>query len=236
MSCFYIGYEFPSPTNDDATFSPQINWDHTLVPPLIERGFQPCYVAVPERLLLDGQRSAEFISHAVKKIVDEHPSSNGVSIVSWSAGALVTQWTLTFYPETRARVKRHIALGASYRGSWMMIPLFYLNRYSEAVVQQLPWSDFLAVLKRHGGTQALVPTTNIGSGIDQIVQPGFLGEWFGNHGDAWRLSGSLASNVDIFKVCASKAVINRDVPRLFTHESLLWEAASHKVIFDALEY
>ncbi|RYP04415.1 hypothetical protein DL765_010191 [Monosporascus sp. GIB2] len=224
-----------SQTDYVTTISPEINWAYTLVPPLIERGFQPCYVAVPDRLFLDGQRSAEFVSHAVNKLADEYASSDGISIVSWSAGALVTQWTLTFYPETRSRVRRHIGLGPSYRGSWMMAPLFYLNRYSESVIQQLPWSNYLTTLRRFGGTEALVPTTNIGSSTDLVVQPSFFGEWFEGRHDSWRLSGPLASNVDIFKVCFLKALKRGRLPPVFTHDSLLWEAASHEVIFDALK-
>lgn len=202
----------------------------------MERGFQPCYVAVPGRLFLDGQHSAEFVSHAIHQLAAQYPGSGGVSIVSWSAGALITQWTLTFYPEARAKVKQHIALGPSYRGSWAMVPLVYLNRYSEAVVQQLPWSGYLAALRKFGGGRALVPTTNIGSSTDQVVQPSFFGEaGLGAFHDAWRLSGPLASNVDVFKVCARNALKESRLPHVFTHESLLWEAASHKVIFDALE-
>ncbi|KAI0013350.1 putative lipase [Xylariaceae sp. FL0662B] len=216
--------------------TPEINWDYTLVPPLVRQGFQPCYVAVPYRLLLDIQTSAEYISHAIKKFAKEYQSPDGmISIISWSAGSLATQWTLTFYPETRSKVRRHIALGPSYRGSWMMAPLFYLNRYSEAVVQQLPWSNLLATLRRFSGLRAHVPTTNIGSSTDQVVQPSFFGEAKGgHHRDAWRLGGPLASNVDIFKTCLSTALAQRRLPRFFTHESLLWEPASHAVIFDAL--
>ncbi|KAI1083245.1 putative lipase [Whalleya microplaca] len=213
--------------------TPQINWDYTLVPPLVKQGFQPCYVAVPNRLLLDIQSSAEYISYAIKKFANEYPSPNGISIISWSAGSLVTQWTLTFYPESRSKVRRHIALGPSYRGSWTMVPLFYLNRYSEAVVQQLPWSNLLATLRKFGGLRAHVPTTNIGSSTDQVVQPSFFGEGKGGHNDSWRLSGPMARNVDVFKACLSAAWEKR-LPRLFTHESLLWEPVSHKVIFDAL--
>ena len=117
----------------------------------------------------------------------------------------------------------------------MMVPLFYLNRYSESVVQQLPWSSFVTTLRDFGGTRALVPTTNIGSSIDLIVQPSFFGEQFGGYNDAWRLSGPLASNIDLFKVCLPKALGRARLPRFFTHDSLLWEAASHKIIFDALE-
>jgi hypothetical protein len=225
--------------------SPEINWEHTLVPPLVQAGFQPCYVAVPGRLFHETQTSAEYVSHAIKKLAAD--SKGDISIVSWSAGSLVTQWTLTFYPATRAHVRRHIALGPSYRGSWAMVPLFYLGLYSEAVVQQLPWSAFGQALRRAGGLAAAVPTTSIGSSVDQMVQPGFLGDaggrgwgWGGARvwlRDAWRLDpGPRASNVDLFQVCASKLVRAGAAPsRLFlSHQALLWEPASHAVLFAAL--
>lgn len=117
-----------------------------------------------------------------------------------------------------------------------MVPLFYLNLYSEAVVQQLPWSNLVAALVKFGGKDAVVPTTNIGSSTDQIVQPSFYGEALGRLGfqDAWRLEGLLARNIDVFKECASKLWAEWRPPRLFTHDSLLWETASHEVIFSAL--
>lgn len=209
--------------------SPQINWDHTLLQPLVARGYQPYYLEVPNRLFLDTQITAEFISNAVRQLTTTHGTR--LSIISWSAGSLATQWTLTFYPETRARVKRHIAVGPSYRGSWMMKPLFWFNMYSPAVVQQLPGSNFLSALQRAGGGRAVVPTTSIGSSTDQIVQPGFFGE---GYADSWRLTGPLARNIDLFKVCASRRMAVWHLPRVITHQALLWEPASHKIIFDAL--
>jgi hypothetical protein len=205
---------------------------------LTKEGYQPFYLEVPKRMFLDIQKNAEYISHSVKKLAQEHEAASaGVSVISWSAGSLAVQWTLTFYPETRAHVKQHIALGPSYRGSWMMLPLYYLNLYSEAVVQQLPWSKCLAALRRFGGEKAQVPTTSIGSSTDMIVQPGFYGEGWESRGykDAWRLEGPLARNIDLFKVCRAKTTWRqRWFPRIFSHDSLLWEPASHKVIFDAL--
>ena len=209
--------------------------------------YQPCYVALPQRLLADIQLSAEYISHAIKTLAAQaqaqahahqghQGSQNQISLISWSAGALATQWTLTFYPDTRARVKRHIALGADYRGSWSMVPMAYLNMYTPAVIQQLPWSGFLRALARFGGGRACVPTTNIGSSTDLVVQPGFYGEGLGFR-DSWRLNGPLASNVDLFKVCAGAVVRNRSWwrPRVwtFSHEGLLWDPASHGGVFDA---
>uniref|UniRef100_A0A8H7TNL2 AB hydrolase-1 domain-containing protein n=1 Tax=Bionectria ochroleuca TaxID=29856 RepID=A0A8H7TNL2_BIOOC len=212
--------------------TPEINWDHTLLPPLVQEGFQPYYLEVPKRLFLDIQHNAEYVSYAINKIASEHDAR--ISIISWSAGSLTTQWTLTFFPETRANVKRHISLGGSHRGSWMMVPLYYLRMYSAAVVQQLPWSNFLATLANFGGTRAHVPTTSIGSSTDPFVQPGFYGEgWLGHH-DAWRLDGPLAQNIDLFKVCASKRLSDWKLPRPILHDTLLWDPASHKIIFDAL--
>ncbi|EED12415.1 lipase, putative [Talaromyces stipitatus ATCC 10500] len=212
--------------------APQINWEYTLVPPLIHEGFRPCYVAVPHRLFDDAQISAEYISHAIKKLADKNDTQ--ISIISWSAGALITQWTLTFYPETRSKVKRHIALGPDYRGSWSMVPLFYFNMFTEAVVQQIPWSNFLNTLNRFGGDIARVPTTNIGSSTDLIVQPGFYGEGWPMFKDSWRLNGPQARNIDLFKLCAAKSLMHRALPHVVSHDSLLWEPASHQIIFDAL--
>ncbi|KAI9162725.1 Lipase B [Paramyrothecium foliicola] len=214
--------------------TPQINWNSTLLQPLIRSRYQPYYLEVPYRLFRDIQVSAEYISHAIKKLSQEQKQD--ITIISWSAGSLATQWTLVFYPETRAMTKKHIAIGASYRGSWSMVPLFYLNMYSEAIVQQLPGSNLLATLGKFGGMKAVVPTTNIGSSTDQIVQPSFYGEVGDRLGfkDAWKLNGPLAWNIDIFKECAAASLRSWRVPRLFTHDSMLWEAASHAVIFDAL--
>lgn len=121
-----------------------------------------------------------------------------------------------------------------------MVPLAYLKMYSPAVIQQLPWSGLLRALARFGGGRACVPTTNIGSSTDLVVLPGFYGEglWRAGLGfrDSWRLGGPLARNVDLFKVCAGAAVKNRSWPRVwaFSHEGLLWDSASHRVVFDAL--
>lgn len=212
--------------------SPQVNWDHTLLQPLVAQSYQPYYLEVPNRLFHDTQITAEFISNAVKKISKEHDDNPGISVISWSAGSLATQWTLTFYPETRAKVKQHIALGSSYRGSWLMVPLVWLGKHTPDTVQQLPWSNFLATLRRFDGGRAIVPTTTIGSSTDQIVQPGFYGE---GYADSWRLVGPLARNIDLFRVCASRRMEQWWLPRVITHQSLLWEPASHKIIFDALE-
>ncbi|KFA55143.1 hypothetical protein S40293_08676 [Stachybotrys chartarum IBT 40293] len=212
--------------------TPKINWDAALLQPLISQGYQPYYLEVPNRLFLDTQITAEYISYAVKKISREHDTN--ISIISWSAGGLSTQWTLTFYPETRAMVRRHIGIGGSYRGSWAMVPLVYLNMYSPAVVQQLPWSNFLKALRKYDGGEALVPTVSIGSSTDLIVQPSFYGEGLGGFKDSWRLAGPLAQNIDIFKLCFGKVLRQWRLPHIVSHDSLLWHPATHKIIFSAL--
>ncbi|KAI1341404.1 putative lipase [Xylariaceae sp. FL0016] len=215
----------------------EVNWRYTLVPPLIARGYQPCLLDIPGRLMDDGQVSAEYVAHAVRSISGRLESSAKVSVISWSAGSLVTQWTLLFYPSVRALVRQHISIAASYKGSWIMIPLVYLNLYSPSFVQQLPSSNFVATLEKFGGFNALVPTTNIGSSTDQIVQPGF----WGSSRDAWRLddpknagTGAPASNIDLFKTCASLRLKQGSPPKFYLHETLLWDPASHRIIFDAL--
>ncbi|KAM0809764.1 putative Lipase [Seiridium cardinale] len=114
-----------------------------------------------------------------------------------------------FIPRLALGSKDISALGAFYRGSWSMIPLFYFNLFSEALVRKLSWSNFVATLLKFGGGTAQVPITNIGSSTYLIVQPSFYGlRTKAGHG------GILAAP--------------------FAHESLLWEPASHRVVFDAL--
>ncbi|KAJ5109019.1 hypothetical protein N7456_005694 [Penicillium angulare] len=210
--------------------APELNWDDTLLPPLVAAGFQPCYVAVPHRLLHDVQVNAEYISFAIKSLARDHQ----ISIISWSAGGMTTQWATTFFPEVRSKVKRHIAIGADFHGSWTMAPLVWFNLYTAALVQQVPSSDLITALAKYGGTRAHVPTTAIGSSTDLIVQPGFYGEGWPSLRDSWRLTGPMASNIDLFKLCAIKSIGEGRLPHIVSHDSLLWEAASHKVIFDAL--
>ncbi|KAK9413916.1 hypothetical protein SUNI508_11492 [Seiridium unicorne] len=197
----------------------QINWESTLVAPPARKGFQPCYLEIPARLSHNGQISAEYVNHAIKKVVREHPAAaNDVSIISWSAGALVTQWTLTFIPR--------LALGSRDISFWALP--------TADPVQQLPWSNFVATPLKFGGGTAQVPTTNIGSSTNLIVQPSFYGGSFFGRKDSWRLDGPKAPNIDLFKVCTSRLITAGFLPRPFAHESLLWEPASHRVIFDAL--
>ncbi|KAJ5222688.1 uncharacterized protein N7469_008928 [Penicillium citrinum] len=191
-------------------------------------------------LMNDIQISAEYLSYAINHLSTDSPAGSGrISIISWSAGALTTQWTLTFYPQTREKVKRFIAIGADFHGSWSMVPLVYLNMYTPAIVQQVPWSKFHFALVKFGGGRAQVPTTSIGSSTDLMIQPGFYGEgweWAGFR-DSWRLRDGEevpVSNVDVFKVCAGMAIGERRFPHVVSHDSLLWDAASQKVIFDAL--
>lgn len=190
-------------------------------------------MTIPHKLLDDVQVSAEYISYAIKKLANEGNEIH-ISIISWSAGALTIQWALTFYLETRSKVKRHIALGPDYRGSWTMVSLVYFNMFTEALVQQMPWSGFMKALARFDGYRAFVPTTSIGSSTDLIVQPGFYGEGWPILRDTWRLSGLQAQNIDLFKLCAAKSLKSGSFPHVVSHDSLLWEAASHQVIFDAL--
>jgi hypothetical protein len=180
-------------------------------------------VTIPHRLLDDVQVSAEYISYAIKKLANEGNETH-ISIISWSAGVSNTQWTLTFYPETRSKVKRHIALGPDYRGSWTMVPLVYFNMFIEALVQQVRWSGFIKALARFNGYRALVLTTSIESSTDLIVQPGFYGEGWPILRDTWRLSGlqdqsigtSEGCSLSSFVSCRVRARLNADVTTFWT--------------------
>lgn len=92
----------------------------------------------------------------------------------------------------------------------------------------------MKALARFDGYRAFVPTTSIGTSTDLIVQPGFYGEGWPFLRDTWRLSGPQAPNIDLFKLCAAQSLKRGAFPHIVSHDSLLWEAASQHIIFDAL--
>jgi pimeloyl-ACP methyl ester carboxylesterase len=225
------------------TFNPcssEGNWRYTLVPPLLANGYKPCYVDIPQRLFGDAQISAEYVAHAINQIADEH-HGKPIVVVGWSQGcvqhrilimkyvfmklfrALITQWVLAFYPQTRKRVEQFVAIAGSLRGSLVMAILLPMRHYTPSIIQQIPWSRFLQALRRVDGGTALIPTTCIGSATDPIVQPG-VGGPFNLWRPAWSLDGALATNIDVSTACRT----------FIFHDALLWHPVTHVLIFAAL--
>lgn len=92
-----------------------VSWDHTYVPLTSQLGYQPCYVSPPPNMLGDLQDASEYTVNAVHRLYQA--SGKKVPVMSWSAGGLVMQWSLTFFPSMRTQVDRFIGFAPDFKGT-----------------------------------------------------------------------------------------------------------------------
>lgn len=146
------------------------NYDSNWIPLSSALGYSPCWVSPPPFMLNDSQVNAEYIVNAVSVLY----SGNGnqkVPVLTWSQGGLATQWGLTFFPSIRSKVDRLMAFAPDYKGTIEASFLNAVGLSSQSVWQQTSGSAFLTALMNAGGLSQIVPTTNLYSATDEIVQP-----------------------------------------------------------------
>lgn len=124
-------------------------------------------------------------------------------MLSHSQGGLNVQWALTFFPSTRKSVASFFAIGPDYRGTVSGTFLALAQKAMTgagmtALFQQGSSSNFIQALAKHGGLTAFVPTTNIYTHTDDLVQPEF-----GPNASSL-LAGDLASNVAVQDICPGR--------------------------------
>ncbi|KAF7351557.1 Lipase B-like protein [Mycena sanguinolenta] len=160
-------------------------------------GYPVCYLNTPDNSLIDAQITSEYVAYAINSLASS--TGNPIRVVTHSQGGLNTQWALTFWPSTRASVFSFFAIAPDYRGSIVLdatrIQLAAGVPQNAAAVQQGYGSNFVTALAAHDGLTAHVPTTDIYTLTDELVQP----ELLLNATSA--LSGSNATNVAVQSVC-----------------------------------
>ncbi|KAF7348016.1 Lipase B-like protein [Mycena sanguinolenta] len=160
-------------------------------------GYPVCYLNTPHNSLIDAQIISEYVAYAINSLASS--TGNPIRVVTHSQGGLNTQWALTFWPSTRANVFSFVAIAPDYRGTIMAdgarINLAAGVPQNAAVVQQSYGSNFVTALAAHDGLTAHVPTTDIYTLTDDVVQPEIL------LNATSALSGSNATNVAVQSVC-----------------------------------
>jgi len=94
--------------------------------------------------------------------------------MSWSQGGLIAQSALTFYPSIRSKVSQLVAFAPDYKGTsrvGFLVGLSSTKQVPASVWQQAQNSQLVTALENAGGFSAIVPTTNIYSTSDEVVQP-----------------------------------------------------------------
>ncbi|KAJ7309459.1 hypothetical protein DFH08DRAFT_974711 [Mycena albidolilacea] len=160
----------------------RVRRDLTLGLLLPANGYPVCYLNTPDNSLIDAQITSEYVAYAINFLASS--TGNPIRVVTHSQGGLNTQWALTFWPSTRNNVFSFFAIAPDYRGS-----------INAAAVQQGYGSNFVNALAAHDGLTAHVPTTDIYTLTDELVQP----ETLLNATSA--LGGSNTTNVAVQSAC-----------------------------------
>ncbi|EME78282.1 uncharacterized protein MYCFIDRAFT_37018 [Pseudocercospora fijiensis CIRAD86] len=189
----------------------------------------PVYVNIPNNNLGDIQVVAEYVAYAINYI--SSITSKKVNTVSWSAGSIDAQWALKYWPSTRNNTINKISISPDYHGTifaQILCPGFETPGCTPAVAQQNYNSTFIRTLRNNGGDQSYVPTTNVYSIFDEIVQPqedpnasGFLNPGPGG-----------VSNTELQSVCTpflpGGTLYN-------SHEGVLYNALAYALAKDAIQ-
>lgn len=155
------------------TTGPQ-SFDANWIPLSKSLGFTPCWVSPPPFMLDDAQNNAEYVVYAIKTLF-AGSGLKRVPVLTWSQGGLATQWAFTFFPSIRARTSRLVAFAPDYKGTIEAGPLDALGVAAPSVWQQTAGSAYTTALANAGGLFEIVPTTNVYSLTDDVVQPQVTG-------------------------------------------------------------
>ncbi|KAI7619113.1 alpha/beta-hydrolase, partial [Hortaea werneckii] len=192
----------------------------------------PVYVNIPNENLGYIQTAAEYAAYAVNYISGISGGRN-VSTISWPAGSLDGQWALKYWPSTRQHLSNAIRISPDHHGTilaQLLCPGFETPGCTPAIAQQNYNSTFIATLRNNGGDSAYVPTTNIYSIFDEIVEPQQDPNASGSLNDA---RGVGVSNVELQNICT--AALPGGTPNN-DHEGVLYNALAYALAIDALTH
>ncbi|KAK5124607.1 hypothetical protein LTR85_001320 [Meristemomyces frigidus] len=192
----------------------------------------PVYVNLPGENLADIQVAAEYVAYAVNYISGISGGKN-VSTISWSAGSLDGQWALKYWPSTRNKTSNKIGISPDYHGTieaQLLCPGVVTPGCTPAIAQQNYNSTFIRTLRNNGGDSAYVPTTNVYSIFDEIVEPQQDPNASGALNDARKVG---VSNVEVQAVCTALLPGGEFYN---SHEGVLYNALGYALAVDAIQH
>ena len=188
----------------------------------------PVWLNIPGYLLNDAQVNAEYVAYAINYIYGIS-NQRQIAIGAWSQGNIDAQWAYKYWPSTRARVTDHVGFSPDYHGTVLANVIEIPGEpLPPSVLQQNYDSKFIETLRSNGGDSSYVPTTNIYSATDEVVQPQFDEKASGRLLDA---RGVGASNNEVQDVCDLEIA-----GTLYTHEGVLYNPLSFALLKDALAH
>lgn len=143
------------------------------------------------------------------------------------------QWSLKYWPSTRAKLSNKIGISPDYHGTieaQLLCPGFTTPGCTPAIAQQNYNSTFINTLRNNGGDSAYVPTTNVYSIFDEIVEPQQDPNASGALNDARNVG---VSNTELQSACTAVlpggSVLNE-------HAGVLINALAYALVRDALTH
>jgi hypothetical protein len=188
----------------------------------------PVWLNIPGYLLNDAQTNAEYVAYAINYIYGIS-NQRPVAIGAWSQGNIDAQWAYKYWPSTRDRVTDHIGFSPDYAGTVLANVIAIPGEpLPPSILQQEATANFIRTLRNKGGDSSYVPTTNIYSATDEVVQPQFGDAASGRLLDA---RGAGASNNEVQVVCKGQAAGS-----LYTHEGVMYNPLAFALLKDALAH
>ncbi|KAA8570918.1 hypothetical protein EYC84_000299 [Monilinia fructicola] len=190
----------------------------------------PIYLNIPGALLADAQVNAEYVAYALQYF--NVMTSRKPAIVTWSQGSLDTQWAFKYWPSIPSIVTDHISMSPDYHGTvlaYILCPGFEIGNdiaCVPSVFQQVYQSNFVNKLRSNNGDSAYVPTTNVYSLTDEIVQPQI--------GTAASAFLNDARGVGVSNTYLQGACLGLPAGGLYTHAGVLYNPVAYALLTDAL--
>jgi hypothetical protein len=185
----------------------------------------PVWVNIPNNSLSDIQDNAEYVAYAINYL--STLCHRQIGVLSWSQGSLDVQWALKYWPSTRASVSDFMAVSPDYHGTLVQTLCMLDEPLCTPSIQQQGYeSAFIHALREGDGDSAYVPTTNVYSGVDLVVEP-----QSGDHasGALRDVRGVGVSNTQIQVACPGKPAGG-----FYSHSAMLVNPLTYALFIDAL--
>lgn len=145
----------------------QENYGWNYLPELASRGFDVCYVDLPNRSLDDIQLASEYVVHAIRRM--HRSSGKRVDVMGHSQGGLEPRWALRWWPSLQPMVSDLVTLATPNHGTALGN---FAGASCAACFQMGQGSAFLTALNSGDETPGSVEYTNLYTTLqDELVVP-----------------------------------------------------------------
>ncbi|MDQ4144421.1 MAG: lipase family protein [Actinomycetota bacterium] len=146
----------------------ETNWKWNYWETLHEKGWEVCWVNLPNGSLGDIQVSSEYVAHALKLM--HRASGEKIDVLGHSQGGLQPRWAIKWFAAGRF-VADYIALATPNHGTSVSNDSASNGRCFESCWQMRRNSNFLGALNRTTETPGPIFYTSIYTQTDELVQP-----------------------------------------------------------------